>query len=154
MNRYGKIGSPYRNSCLHLKAVSGIPLTNTEENPKLSRASIHPHHFTPKPLALRVCKRKDQRIESKALEKSSLRKNVGHLYLVHADIISWANTTLSSIERPWLKADWEGSIKLPIFDLSMLVSTLETVLRIPLIKLIGRKCPVLLAPASLGMRTI
>ena len=94
MNKYGESGSPCLNSHLHLKGVLGWSLTNIEEKLELSEERIQPHHFLSKPWAWRTCRRKDQLIMSKALVKSSLRKNADQLYLVHTQMISWADVTL------------------------------------------------------------
>jgi len=52
------------------------------------------------------------------------------------------------------KSLWEDAIKLPILDLRRLARTLEIILRMPLIRLIGLKSPIHLAPAILGTKAM
>jgi len=104
IKKYGERGSPCLNSCLYLKGVPDWSLIRTEEKPDLRSDSIYPHHLIPNPRAWRTLRRKVQSNESKALTKSSLRKNADQLYWAQAINISWA-VGLS------MKADCKESIK-------------------------------------------
>ena len=65
--------------------------------------------------------------------------------------LGWAEATLLGMDRSWMNAYWEGSMRSSIFSLSIWVRTLEIILYRPLARLNGLKSSVfLLLPFSVS----
>jgi len=107
----GESGSPCRRPLWCLISWPDSPLRCTWVEAVESKLATRLHQTWPKPKWVRTSSKKDQDIESKALEISSFKKRLGTCRRWRSLIVCCTNMWLSWIHRPWTKALWLAATK-------------------------------------------
>ena len=80
-NKYGEMGSPWRNPFSTAKGFKGVPFTRIEKDTDVEKVMIQPTNFWGKPISSINARRKNQSIESYAFLRSTFIKHLGLLFL-------------------------------------------------------------------------
>lgn len=105
LKRKEDMWSPYLSPLCVLKGSVGDPLTITDMVTFVIDHIFHPIIFSPKPICVSMCSKKDHLIESYAFLKSILNRAPGFFFLLSQEIAKLVVIRQSEIHLPSINPD-------------------------------------------------